>query len=97
MAEDRRIERYEQLLKLCERPDIYSRFIRDLSRLADQKYNSGLFHLHKEDGVSEEPDRITPKLKVDEKVFKPIVKGLYIAHGSPYHFELIALKSRERS
>ena len=49
MAEDRRLEPYEQLLKLCERPDIYSRFMRDLCRRADEKYNSGLFHFQKEE------------------------------------------------
>src|SRR3990167_9002279 len=86
MAEDRRLETYGQLLKLCERPDIYSRFMRDLCRRADEKYNSGLFHFQKEIGVSEDPDRITPKLEVDDKVFKPILEGLYFEHGSPYHF-----------
>ena len=48
MAEDRGIEPYEQLLNLCERPDIYPRFMRDLCRKADEKYNSGLFHFQKE-------------------------------------------------
>ena len=73
MAEDRGLEPYEQLLKLCERPDIYARFMRDLCRKADDKYNSGLFHFQKESGVSEDPDRITPRLAVDDKVFKPIL------------------------
>jgi hypothetical protein len=66
MAEDRGLESYEQLLKLCERPEIYSRFMHELSQRADQKYNSGLFHFQRESGVPEEPDRITPKLVVDE-------------------------------
>jgi hypothetical protein len=48
MAEDRGLEPYSQLLKLCERPDIYARFMRDLCRKADQKYNSGLFHFQKD-------------------------------------------------
>jgi hypothetical protein len=92
MAEDRGLEPYEQLLKLCERPDIYSRFMHDLSRRADQKYNSGLFHFQKESGVSEEPDRITPKLEVDDKVFKPILQSLYFAHGSPYQFGVMPVE-----
>ena len=33
----------------------------DLSRRADQKYNSGLFHFQKESGVSEEPDPDHPE------------------------------------
>ena len=62
MAEDRRLEPSEQLLKLCEQDDIYPRFMRDLCRKADEKYNSGLFHFHKEQDTDEDPDRITPKL-----------------------------------
>ena len=50
MAEDRGSEPYGQLLKLCEQPDIYSRFMRNLCRKADEKYNSGLFHFQKEEG-----------------------------------------------
>ena len=92
MAEDRGLESYEQLLKLCERPGIYSRFMQDLSRRADQKYNSGLFHFQKESGVSENPDQITPKLTVDDKVFKPILQSLYFAHGSPYQFGVMPVE-----
>jgi hypothetical protein len=92
MAEDRGLEPYEQLLKLCERPDIYSRFIHALSRRADNKYNSGLFHFQKEIGVSEEPDRITSKLEVDDKVFKLILESLYFAHGSPYQFGVMPVE-----
>jgi type I restriction-modification system DNA methylase subunit len=92
MAEDRGLEPYEQLLKLCERADIYSRFMRDLSRRADEKYNSGLFHFRNESGVSEEPDRITPKLAVDDKIFKPILQSLYFSHGSPYHFGVMPVE-----
>jgi len=86
MAEDRGIEPYGQLLKLCERPDIYSRFMRELCRKADEKYNSGLFHFQKEAGIPEAPDRITPNLLVDDKVVKPILQSLYFEFGSPYHF-----------
>ncbi len=92
MAEDRGLEPYEQLLKLCERPDIYLRFMHDLSRRADEKYNSGLFHFQKESGISDEPDRITPKLVVDDKVFRPILQSLYFAHGSPYQFGVMPVE-----
>lgn len=92
MAEDRGLEPYEQLLKLCERDDIYARFMRDLCRRADEKYNSGLFHFQKESDVAEEPDRITPKLTVDDKVLRPILQSLYFAHGSPYHFGLLPVE-----
>jgi len=92
MAEDRGLEPYGQLLKLCERPGIYPRFMGELCRRADQKYNSGLFHFQKESGVSEDPDRITPKLTVDDRVFKPILERLYFEHGSPYHFGLLPVE-----
>jgi len=51
-----------------------------------------LFHFQKESGGSEEPDRITPKLAVDDKVFKPILESLYFKHGSPYHFGVLAVE-----
>lgn len=92
MAEDRGLEPYEQLLRLCEKPQIYMRFMRDLCRKADDKYNSGLFHFHKEAGVADAPDQITPKLIVDDKVLKPILLSLYFAHGSPYHFGVLPVE-----
>ena len=92
MAEDRRLEPSEQLLKLCERDDIYARFMRDLCRKADDKYNSGLFHFHKEQETGDDPDRITPKLTVDDRVFRPILQSLYFAHGSPYQFDLMPVE-----
>ena len=92
MAEDRGIEPYQQLLKLCKRPAIYRRLVRDLCRKADEKYNSGLFHFHPEAGISEAPDRITPKLMVDDKVMKPIIQSLYFEHGSPYHFGVLPVE-----
>lgn len=92
IAEDRGLEPYGQLLKLCERPDIYIRFIEDLCLKADAKYNSGLFHFHKEPSVSEAPDKVTPKLIVDDKVFKSILQSLYFAYGSPYHFGVLPVE-----
>ena len=92
MAEDRGLEPYGQLLKLCERPDIYARLMDDLCRRADQKYNSGLFHFHKEQDTDEEPDRITPKLTVDDKILKPILQSLYFEHGSPYDFGVMPVE-----
>jgi hypothetical protein len=92
MAEDRGLEPYQQLLKLCERPNAYARFMREVCRRADEKYNSGLFHFEKEPDVSDPPERITPKLTVDDKVFVPILQSLYFAHGSPYHFGVMPVE-----
>ncbi len=92
MAEDRRIEPERQLLRLCEQPDIYKRFVNSLCRKADEKYNSGLFHFKKEDGIAEAPDRVTPRLLVDDRVFKPIIQNLYFEHGSPYQFDVLPVE-----
>jgi len=92
MAEDRGLEPYEQLLRLCERADIYRRLMSELCRKADDKYNSGLFHFQKEAGISDEPDRVTPGLTVDDKVLKPILQGLYFQHGCPYHFAVLPVE-----
>ncbi len=92
MAEDRRLEPEGQLLKLCEQPDVYENFIRNLCRKADEKYNSGLFHFHKEKDTDDAPDLITPKLAVDDKAFKPILQSLYFAHGSPYQFNVLPVE-----
>jgi hypothetical protein len=92
MAEDRGLESYAQLLALCSRPGIYSRFMADLCRKADDKYNSGLFHFQKEHGVTEDPDRITPGLAVDDAVLRPILERLYFEHGSPYHFGVLPVE-----
>ena len=43
MAEDRGLEPYEQLLKLCDRTDIYSRFMRDLCKRAATRDATGRF------------------------------------------------------
>jgi hypothetical protein len=92
MAEDRGLESYGQLHKLCEQPDIYNRFMSGLCRKADQKYNSGLFHFQKEPGVSDAPDTLTPRLVVDDNVLKPILQNLYFEHGCPYHFGVLPVE-----
>jgi len=92
MAEDRGLESYGQLLKLCEQPDIYDRFMSGLCRKADQKYNSGLFHFRKEPGVFDVPDTLTPRLAVDDNALKPILQSLYFEHGCPYHFGVLPVE-----
>jgi type I restriction-modification system DNA methylase subunit len=92
MAEDRGLEPYDQLLKLCERPDIYKRFMALRCQPADEKYNSGLFHFQKEPGIEEPPDTLTPRLKIDDRVLKSILQGLYFVHGSPYHFGILPVE-----
>lgn len=92
MAEDRGLEPYGQLLKLTEQPEIYRRFLKDLCRRADDKYNSGLFHFKKEDGDGEPPDTLTQSLIIDDKVLKAILQGLYFENGCPYHFGVLPVE-----
>ena len=68
MCEDRGVEQYGELKKAAEKGEIYQNLFA-LYRMADDKYNSGLFDF--------EEDKITPTLTVDNKVMKNIIKELY--------------------
>ena len=88
IAEDRGIERYGRLRERAAGKDIY-RQLGDLFRLADQKYNSGLFHFRPEKGRDDESlDEFTLGLTIDDKTLKSIVKRLYYP-DSPYQFDVI--------
>lgn len=92
MAEDRGLEPEQQLLRLCDAPEIYRRFMRDVCRRADEKYNSGLFHFQSEPDVSEPPDTTTPALAVDDRTFRAVLQSLYFVHGSPYDFRVMPVE-----
>jgi type I restriction-modification system DNA methylase subunit len=53
--------------------------------LADKRYNSGLFHFHKETERNEDPDTLTPAIAIDDSRLRPILKKLYYPE-SPYAF-----------
>ncbi len=59
----------------------------ELFRQADKRYNSGLFHFSEEKGQSSQPDDLTLRLKIDDKVLKEIISDLY--YPSPYVFREI--------
>jgi type I restriction-modification system DNA methylase subunit len=86
MCEDRGIETYGQLQALLNGENTYSR-LQYLFGLADDKYNSGLFHFRTEKG-REAPDELTPYLKVDDKVIKEMIRHLYYPE-SPYEFSVL--------
>ena len=88
MCEDRGIEDYGQLQSLLYGENIYAQ-LRHLYCLADEKYNSGLFHFSVEKNRSEEPDKLTPNLAIDDKVLKDIVRRLYYP-DSPYEFSVLS-------
>ena len=58
ICEDRGIEPYGQLQALQNGVNVYQR-LSEYFRKADERYNSGLFHFHKEEDRAEEPDRLT--------------------------------------
>ena len=87
ICEDRGIEKYETLRAVSDGETIYSHLC-DLFRLADDKYNSGLFHFANEAGRDEMPDTLTPSLLIDDAVLKNIIHRLYYPE-SPYEFSVI--------
>jgi hypothetical protein len=87
MCEDRGIERYGALLALLNGPAVYER-LKQLFQNADARYNSGLFHFHKEKDQAEPPDELTPCLTIDDKPLKEIIKGIYYP-DSPYEFSVL--------
>lgn len=87
VCEDRGIEADEQIKALLRGKDIYKR-LSDLFQRADERYNSGLFHFHNETNRAEPPDKLTLRLKVDDKPLKDLIQSLYYP-DSPYVFSQI--------
>ncbi|NJN96482.1 MAG: N-6 DNA methylase [Anaerolineales bacterium] len=88
IAEDRGLEPYGQLRDLAKAAEIYPRLM-EVFRRADDRYNSGLFHFQPEKGRDEAPDRLTPGLAVDDKIFKDILRHIYYP-DSPYEFSVLS-------
>jgi len=88
MCEDRGIEAYGQLQALLNGENTYDR-LRHLYVLADDRYNSGIFHFKSEKERAESPDELTPSLTIDDKVLKDIIRRLYYPE-SPYEFSVLS-------
>jgi hypothetical protein len=86
ICEDRAIEHLGSLKGLLNGEDIYPRLFA-LFKAADERYNSGLFHFHKDKG-REDADTITPGLKLDDRVLTDIIKSLY-PPDCPYAFSVV--------
>jgi len=86
ICEGRGIEEYGALMALQNGVGTYPRLM-ELFRKADFRYNSGLFHFDPERGRPD-PDTVTPKLTIDDKILKDILKRLYYP-DSPYEFSMI--------
>ena len=87
MAEDRGIEEYGRLLGLANDSGVYGRLVEQF-RVADDRYDSGLFHFRNERGRGGEPDDLTPNLEIDDGLLGGIVRGLYYPE-SPYEFSVL--------
>lgn len=86
LCEDRGIEDYGTLKKVSGETGVYDELKR-LFTLADERYNSGLFHFRQEKGRAAE-DRVTMNLVIDDKVLKGMLRGLYYP-DSPYEFSVL--------
>ncbi|MGQ9707081.1 MAG: DNA methyltransferase [bacterium] len=81
-CEDRDIEEYENLKVIADSGEgIYERLIRYFG-VAERRYNAGLFNLRE--------DKLTTKIKIDDKVIKEIIMSLY--YPSPYAFDRIPVE-----
>ncbi|GHT11937.1 hypothetical protein FACS1894170_06140 [Planctomycetales bacterium] len=80
IAEDRRIERYENLLRAGTTKNVYGE-LQKLFEFADDKYNAGLFR--HEDWLD--------KIIVPDKILTEIVTGLYYPE-SPYEFSVLPIE-----
>lgn len=86
ICEDRGLEKSRRLAGLLDGGGVYTR-LKEFFRLADQKYNAGLFYLEEEKGRGP-PDVISPKLVVDDDALKEVIRGLY-DKNKPYNFAVI--------
>ena len=82
ICEDRGIEPYNQLQAKAEANEVYTHLLNHF-KLAESKYNSGIFDF--------EADKITPTLKIDDRVLKTIIQSLYYPK-SPYEFSVLGVE-----
>jgi len=82
ICEDRGMEPYGQLQTKAESNAVYTH-LRNHFKLAESKYNSGIFDF--------DDDRITPTLRIDDRVLKTIVQSLYYPK-SPYEFSVLGVE-----
>ena len=87
ICEDRGVEIYGQLHALVNGGEVYDR-LREIFYHADERYNSGLFHFHKEKDRAEPPDELTPNLTIDDAPLKEIIRAIYYP-DSPYEFSVL--------
>lgn len=88
ICEARGIEDEGILRDVASRAGVYASLVQVFER-ADDRYNSGIFHFKTEKSRSNESlDTLTPTLRIDDKVLKDILRGLYYPQ-CPYEFSVL--------
>ena len=82
IAEDRSAEQYGNLQNAIKQGDYYQNLLHHF-KIADQKYNSGLFDFQK--------DKISQRITIDNKVIKSIVSEFYYPL-CPYEFSVLSVE-----
>ncbi|MXX82527.1 MAG: N-6 DNA methylase [Chloroflexi bacterium] len=87
IAEDRNIEAYGRLRSAAaEGKQVYAE-LKALFNLADDKYNSGLFHFGKDERASQ-PDTLSLHIHIPDEPLRHIITNLYFPF-SPYEFSVL--------
>ncbi|MCL2511789.1 MAG: Eco57I restriction-modification methylase domain-containing protein [Bacteroidales bacterium] len=82
IAEDRSAEQYGDLQTAITGGDYYKNLLH-LFKIADQKYNSGLFDFNK--------DKISTEITIDNKVIKSLISEFYYPI-CPYEFSVLSVE-----
>ena len=90
ICEDRNVQPYGDLRGAAKTKDVYGELLR-LFRLADARYNSGLFHFANESGRSSSVDVLTPNLAIGNRVLAGLIRDLY-PPTSPFDFRFIGVE-----
>jgi hypothetical protein len=87
ICEDRGVEPYGDLRDIAGKAGVYSRLVQRF-QVADDKFNSGLFHFRHDPTRQDQPDRVTPLLTASDSLLDGILRRLYWPDG-PYDFRVI--------
>ncbi len=88
IAEDRKLEPYERLLRAASPGKQVYYELKDLFVQADDKYNSGLFFFRPSDRLDSQPDTLSMQISVGNQVLQEIIRRLYYP-SSVYNFSVI--------
>ncbi|WP_312404528.1 Eco57I restriction-modification methylase domain-containing protein [Brevundimonas sp.] len=87
ICEDKGIEPFGTLRSTSAKKGSYGKLV-ELFRNAQQRYNSGLFHLFSEGKSDSKADKLSADVKIADSVIYEIISGLY--HPKPYEFSVIS-------